>query len=144
MATVHVIPLNDLKEHVQESTCECGPQAKIVEGGMVITHMAFDGRHLVEQAEELLHQSTSTHSHLHTGGIMAVRAKFFVVKVNKNEDGSGTVFLSPVSAGSKENDEFYQLTPAGSIEISTLNPQAIAQFEDGKTYFVDFTEAPKE
>jgi len=75
---------------------------------------------------------------------MAVRAKFFVVKVNKNEDGSGTVFLSPVSAGSKENDEFYQLTPAGSIEISTLNPQAIAQFEDGKTYFVDFTEAPKE
>lgn len=72
-----------------------------------------------------------------------VRAKFFVTKINKNEDGSGSVNLSPVYTGSKENEDFYQLTPGGSIEISTINPKAMEQFEEGREFYVDFTEAEK-
>jgi hypothetical protein len=73
---------------------------------------------------------------------MSVRAKFKVTSVEANtEGGHGTVKLSPVIGGSAENDEFYKWTPSGSIELSTINESAVAQFAEGKEFFVDFTPA---
>ena len=41
----HILPINDIKEHEEESTCECYPCVKIVDGGdMIIIHNAYDGR----------------------------------------------------------------------------------------------------
>lgn len=42
--------INDLKEHEEESTCECCPWVKIVDGGdMLIIHNSYDGREILEQ-----------------------------------------------------------------------------------------------
>lgn len=54
MSIVHVIPVDDLKEHTKETTCACEPRVDVVEGGMIVVHMAYDGRHLIEQVEEML------------------------------------------------------------------------------------------
>lgn len=75
-----------------------------------------------------------------------VRAKFTCVTVKSN-DGQAPdllgyeVLLHPVTGGSEENKSFYKWTPGGSIALSTINPEAAAQFEEGKTYYIDFTPA---
>lgn len=50
----HIIPLNDLKEHEEKSTCECNPKVEIVDGSQVIIHNSYDGREAVEMAKEIL------------------------------------------------------------------------------------------
>lgn len=72
-----------------------------------------------------------------------VRAKFRVVSVKKEEymNGGGEVKLEPVYAGSEENDRYFYATPCGEIRIGTINERAVAQFEVGKEFYVDFTPA---
>lgn len=67
-----------------------------------------------------------------------VRAKFRVDEVAQTVNG-GKVLLSPVTSGSKENEEFFKWTPYGRIEMGTINPEAIKQFVPGKECYVDFT-----
>lgn len=50
--TIHVIPLDDLKEHVESEDCECHPTVKYVPGGMLIAHNSFDGREFFEKWED--------------------------------------------------------------------------------------------
>jgi hypothetical protein len=46
---LHVIPINDLKDHSEDSICECNPKAEILENGdMLIIHNSYDGREIVE------------------------------------------------------------------------------------------------
>jgi hypothetical protein len=69
-----------------------------------------------------------------------VRAKFIVeFKGDNHRGGYSTIKLMPVTSGSEENKTFYKWTPGGSIELSTVNPEAAAGFEVGKEYYVDFT-----
>lgn len=73
-----------------------------------------------------------------------VRAKFTVQSITPGAitDGEGkTITLHPVTSGSKENEDFYKLTPGGSISLSTINEEAAKQFEVGKSYYVDFSPA---
>jgi len=65
-----------------------------------------------------------------------VRAKFYCFL--KEE---GVVKLSPVVSGSDENKSFYKWTPGGNIDLQIVNEEAMKQFEVGKEYYVDFTEA---
>lgn len=67
-----------------------------------------------------------------------MRAKFKVDTINENE---GKLIMSPVTCGSEENDKFFQYTPCGSIEISTVNEEALKGFAPGREYYVDFTPA---
>lgn len=48
------------------------------------------------------------------------------------------VKMSVVMDGSAENEEFFQYTPAGSIDLDIMAAQ---YFEIGKEYYVDFTPA---
>jgi len=41
---VHVIPLDDLVEHEQTTTCICQPRVEFDAGGMLVVHDAADGR----------------------------------------------------------------------------------------------------
>jgi hypothetical protein len=42
---LHILPLNDIKEHEEKSTCECYPEVEILENGdIMIIHNAYDGR----------------------------------------------------------------------------------------------------
>jgi hypothetical protein len=72
-----------------------------------------------------------------------VRAKFIVMENKPNdaikpEDQGATITLFPVTGGSRENEEFYKWTPGGNILLSTINPDAAAQFVPGKSVYVDF------
>jgi hypothetical protein len=41
---LHVLPLNDVAEHVLDTTCPCGCQVDFEKANAVITHSSFDGR----------------------------------------------------------------------------------------------------
>ena len=69
---------------------------------------------------------------------MTVRAKMVCTLVDAP---NGRVILNGVTSGSPENDSFFKWTPAASVDMSTINPSALAQFVQGKQYFVDFTVA---
>lgn len=59
----YILPVNDLKEHIEESTCECGPRVQVLENGeILIIHNAFDGREAVELANEILGNNESDSS----------------------------------------------------------------------------------
>jgi len=50
---VHVLPLDDTREHVERADCWCGPKVEKVETntggwGYVVTHKSADGRELLE------------------------------------------------------------------------------------------------
>lgn len=67
------------------------------------------------------------------------RAKFKVER--KIEDGNGfNIVLTPVTCGSKENDNFYKWTPCGKIELGIVSKDTADKFHINKTFYVDFTE----
>lgn len=79
---------------------------------------------------------------------MAVRAKFIVNTITKaldyNKREVHTIKLYPVANDdTAENKQFWQYTPAGSIELTTVNPSAVAEFASalGQAVYVDFTPA---
>ena len=76
---------------------------------------------------------------------MPLRAKFTVdsiVPISDTDPSEGaTIHLSPVSTGSEENESFYKYTPAGNMELTTVDYNAVKQFEVGKSYYLDFTPA---
>ena len=45
----HVLPVNDMREHVEAPSCWCEPRVERFPRGVVITHQSMDGRELVEQ-----------------------------------------------------------------------------------------------
>lgn len=52
-ATVHVLPVHDLKEHTESEDCACHPRVSFVDGGgKVVVHNSYDGREFLEQWEE--------------------------------------------------------------------------------------------
>lgn len=46
---LHVLPVNDIKEHTEESTCECCPTVIIENGEMICIHNAYDLREIGEE-----------------------------------------------------------------------------------------------
>ena len=45
----HILPINDIKEHEESSSCHCVPKSEILENGdIMITHNSFDGREFIE------------------------------------------------------------------------------------------------
>lgn len=50
----HVMPINDLKEHIAHEGCRCKPLR--ADDGKVIVHNSWDGREFDEQPSEGLKQ----------------------------------------------------------------------------------------
>lgn len=70
-----------------------------------------------------------------------VRAKMVVQKVDEEKN---EIKLSCMYDHDAEEDEsFCQATPWGEITMGIDNPAALAQFEVGKAYYVDFSPAPE-
>jgi len=45
----HILPNNDLEEHLEKSTCKCNPNSEILENGdIMIIHNSFDRREVIE------------------------------------------------------------------------------------------------
>ena len=56
---IHIIPIGDLKEHTEQSTCECMPSAEVVNGETIIIHYSYDGREYSE-SERVLNEKAKT------------------------------------------------------------------------------------
>lgn len=44
----NILPMNDIGEHVENSTCKCHPRVIFENGEIIIIHNSFDGREYVE------------------------------------------------------------------------------------------------
>jgi hypothetical protein len=96
---------------------------------------------------------------------MAVRAKFRYVSyqathMSRPTDGgqpatgdghreyetveARTLTFNPVYSidPESENRLFWNATPSGELKLQMVNPEAWSQFEMGKMYYLDFSEAP--
>lgn len=78
---------------------------------------------------------------------MDVRAKFMCQSINHimtHSPGDQTAILTfaPVyDNGKGENASWSKYTPQGKLEMTVTNPAAVAAFEIGKSYYLDFTPA---
>ena len=75
-----------------------------------------------------------------------VRCKMKVVE-RKNQlwyqASKPTTAVVLTAVNDEANKTWAKYTPSGKIELTIDNPDAYDAFELGKTYFVDFTEAPE-
>lgn len=78
---------------------------------------------------------------------MNVRAKFKCFHVdhlksgNPREEAADIRMVPVYDDGTPENKSWSKWTPNGEIRMFVTNPDAIAHFEPGKSYYVDFTRA---
>lgn len=75
---------------------------------------------------------------------MTVRAKMKLHAVTSHAysaDAKTLKFHTEYDQSIPEDQRFQKATPTGTIEIQIDNPAAVAQFELGKSYYVDFTPA---
>ena len=73
-----------------------------------------------------------------------VRAKFICHSAVENTpwaDGTQTTTYSFYAVMGKDNAKWAKMTPSGNLQIVVENPAA-KQFESGKCYYLDFTDAP--
>lgn len=63
----------------------------------------------------------------------------FVCSEEIKRSGSKAFKFHPVINGSDENKDFYKYTPSGVLEFSCVNEKV--QFEVGKSYYIDISEA---
>lgn len=55
----HVIPLDDIKEHIESIDCHCDPASEKQDNGIIVViHHSYDGREWVEQANEIINKQT--------------------------------------------------------------------------------------
>ena len=66
---------------------------------------------------------------------MKIRAKFKVDEVVDRVDGK-VVRMTPVTAGSSENELFFKYTPFGNLELGYINTNII--MSPGQEYYLDF------
>ena len=45
---LHIIPIKDIQEHEESTTCNCYPSVEFENGEMIIIHNSYDGRELNE------------------------------------------------------------------------------------------------
>jgi uncharacterized protein YegP (UPF0339 family) len=55
--TIHTLPVNDLKPHVETSACECHPRVETTNGGIIVVHNSYDGREILERAIDSINEN---------------------------------------------------------------------------------------
>jgi len=51
---IHVVPLNDLKEHTLSADCDCEPTVEVVGARLLYIHNSWDHREFFEDLETLI------------------------------------------------------------------------------------------
>ncbi len=79
---------------------------------------------------------------------MSVRAKFIVQSIEKSLGYQGkevsTIKMAAVYSQDpeSENRKFWEASPSGTLVLGVVNSEAAGQFELGREYYLDFSEAP--
>jgi hypothetical protein len=78
-------------------------------------------------------------------GLISVRAKFIVTRIDYHSPTSRTIVLKPVYSDdpTHENKQFWDATPSGELTMTIQNPRAAAFFVAGQEYYLDFTHPVK-
>jgi hypothetical protein len=78
-------------------------------------------------------------------GLVSVRAKFIVSKVEFYNPNSRRIDLKPVYSEdpNHENKQFWDATPSGEMWMIVNNPRAAEFFEPGREYYIDFVHPSK-
>lgn len=50
--TFNILPLRDLKPHIENAACKCQPRVEETGGGKIIIHNAWDGREFYEEQDD--------------------------------------------------------------------------------------------
>src|SRR5690606_36083857 len=82
---INILPVNDLKEHIESSICECNPRVEFDENGeMIIIHNSYDGREWIEDlsTEQLALLNATSHNLDNT---IYENTQLFIVGFNKGE-----------------------------------------------------------
>lgn len=76
---------------------------------------------------------------------MTVRAKVHLVSETVYEGSTSKKlhFETRYDTSIPEDQRFQKATPWGGVDMQIDNPAAIAQFELGKDYYIDFVEVQK-
>lgn len=76
---------------------------------------------------------------------MKIRAKIQIGSAIKDGYGNETVTAHGVYGGSTnaEDNTFSAATPSLMLQMNVSNPDAQGKLEQGKKYYIDFTEAPE-
>lgn len=76
---------------------------------------------------------------------MSIRCKFSVWSKTENHftkgDNTFNIILQAVYGDTEENKKFWEFTPTGRLELTTINKAAADQLEQGKEYYIDITSA---
>lgn len=54
---INIIPINDDKEHIEDTTCDCSPTISIESEEMIVIHNAYDNREGLEMAKDALNEN---------------------------------------------------------------------------------------
>lgn len=54
----HVLPVNDKREHEEETTCLCKPNIQVepLSNDLIVIHNSYDGRELLERIVDEVHK----------------------------------------------------------------------------------------
>jgi hypothetical protein len=78
---------------------------------------------------------------------MKIRAKIQISSAFTNKDYPGENVIAHAVYGNSTNAEdntFAAATPSLHLQMFINNPDAIGKLQQGKKYYIDFTEAPDE
>jgi len=53
---VHVMPVDDSKEHICSPKCPCNPSVEVEGANLVYIHNSWDGREYFEEIDEILNK----------------------------------------------------------------------------------------
>jgi hypothetical protein len=70
-----------------------------------------------------------------------VRCKFWCNENAKMEGEGFRITFHAVTNGNEENRRFFKYTPTGLLQFQTINEEAAKQIIEGKSYYVDISEA---
>ena len=71
---------------------------------------------------------------------MSTICKFKCESVTLNEAWA-SISLVPVTNSNAENKKFFQYTPGGKIDLQIVSLETAKQFEPGKEYFINISQA---
>lgn len=74
-----------------------------------------------------------------------VRGKFTLFQITQNHyspQARTLVFNAVCNDGTPENERFHKASPSGTLTMTVDNPEALAKFELGKSYYLDFSPVP--
>jgi len=54
---INVLPVGDIKSHIEDATCSCNPRVEIVGANLLIVHRAWDNRELFEEITRFLKEN---------------------------------------------------------------------------------------